>query len=101
MGFVGEALAGCAAVRPPAGESRTVTVIVRILGPYRRRGLGAAYLEFAMAEVRALRPDRVEPVVLESNADGLEFALRHGFGELDRYLVDGQTVPFVDLHLEE
>jgi len=38
--------------------------------------------------------------VLESNRDGLEFAHRHGFVEHDRYLLEGQTVPFVDLHLE-
>ena len=45
-------------------------------------------------------PDRIETVVLESNADGLRFARAHGFVEHDRYLLDGQTVPFVDLHLE-
>ena len=42
-----------------------------------------------------------ETVVLETNADGLEFAVKRGFVEHERYVVDGQTVPFVDLHLEE
>jgi RimJ/RimL family protein N-acetyltransferase len=101
VGFVGERLAGCATVRPPAGESGTATVIVRILEPFRRRGLGTAYLEAALADARALGPDRIETVVLESNPDGLEFARRHGFVEHDRYVVEGQSVPFVDLHLPD
>ena len=101
VGYVGDALAGCATVRPPAGESGSATVIVRILEPFRRRGLGTAYLDAALADARALGPSRIETVVLETNADGLEFAVKRGFVEHDRYVVDGQTVPFVDLHLEE
>ena len=101
VAYVGQDLTGCATVRPPAGESGTATVIVRILEPFRRRGLGASYLEAALAEARALAPDRIETVVLESNADGLAFARKHGFVEHDRYVLDGQSVPFVDLHLEE
>jgi RimJ/RimL family protein N-acetyltransferase len=101
VAYVGDTLAGCATVRPPAGESRTSTVIVRILEPFRRRGLGATYLDAALADARALDPDRIETVVLESNADGLAFATNHGFVEYDRYVVDGQSVPFIDLHLAE
>jgi RimJ/RimL family protein N-acetyltransferase len=100
VGHVGAALVGCATVRPPEGESGTVTVIVRILEPFRRRGLGSTYLDAALADARAMGPDRIETVVLESNGEGLAFARRHGFVEHDRYVVDGQTVPFVDLHLE-
>lgn len=40
-------------------------------------------------------------VVLASNSDGLDFALARGFVEHDRYTLDGNTVPFVDLHLPE
>jgi RimJ/RimL family protein N-acetyltransferase len=101
VAHVGDTLVGCATVRPPAGESDTVTVIVRILEPFRQRGLGSTYLDVALADARTLGPDRIETVVLESNADGLEFARRHGFVEHDRYVVDGQTVPFVDLHRED
>jgi hypothetical protein len=54
-----------------------------------------------MAEARAFGPERIETVVLESNSDGLAFALRHGFVEHDRYVVEGQSMPFVDLHLAE
>lgn len=101
VAYVGGTLVGSGTVRPPAGESGTATVIVRILEPYRRRGLGSWYLEAALEHARALEPDRIETVVLGSNADGLEFARRHGFVEHDRYVLEGQTVPFVDLHLTE
>jgi RimJ/RimL family protein N-acetyltransferase len=101
VAYVGDDVVGCATIRPPVGESGTATVIVRIREPFRRRGLGTAYLERVLADVRALGPSRIETVVLESNADGLRFASAHGFVEHDRYLLDGQTVPFVDLHLEQ
>jgi GNAT superfamily N-acetyltransferase len=95
----GETLVGCATVRPPAAGSATATVIVRILPPFRRRGLGTAYLEHELATARALGAARIETVVLASNEDGLEFARARGFVEHDRYTLDGQTIPFVDLHL--
>jgi hypothetical protein len=38
-------------------------------------------------------------VVLETNQDGLRFALRHGFAEIERYVLPGDTVPFSDLRL--
>ena len=101
VAHVGDTPVGCGTVRPPVGESRTVTVIVRILEPFRRRGLGTAYLDVALEDARSLEADRIETVVLETNADGLTFARRHGFVEHDRYVVEGQTVPFVDLHLAE
>ncbi len=101
VAYVGDTLVGCATLRPPAGESGTATVIVRVLAPFRRRGLGAAYLDRVLADARGLSAGRIETVVLESNADGLRFAESHGFVEHDRYVVDDQPVPFVDLHLEE
>ena len=93
-------LVGCATVRPPVGESGTATVIVRVLEAFRGRGLGTAYLERALADASALEPARIETVVLASNVDGLRFAHAHGFVEHDRYLLEGDTIPFVDLHLE-
>jgi GNAT superfamily N-acetyltransferase len=95
----GEVLVGCATVRPPDDESSTATVIVRILPPFRGRGLGAAYLAHAVEAARRTGAERVETVVLASNEEGLAFAHAHGFVEHDRYVLDGQTVPFVDLHL--
>ena len=75
------------------------TVIIRILPEHRRRGLGSAYLECELGQARASGARRIETVVLESNADGLAFALAHGFVEHDRYVLDGDTVAFIDLHL--
>ena len=90
--------AGNATVRPPAGTG-TATVIVRILLQHRRRGLGSAHPWHELAEARTLQPRSIETVVLASNEDGLAFALARGFVEVDRYLLDGDTIPFVDLRL--
>jgi ribosomal protein S18 acetylase RimI-like enzyme len=98
LAYDGDVLVGNATVRPP-GDTRTATVIVRILPQHRRRGLGSAYLDRVLADARALGPEHVETVVLVSNEDGLAFALARGFVEVDRYLLDGDTVPFVDLRL--
>jgi len=92
-------LVGGATVRPPVEGTGTATVIVRILPGFRRRGLGTAYLEHELAAARAAGATRIETVVLASNEDGLDFAQAHGFVEHDRYVLDGQTIPFVDLHL--
>jgi ribosomal protein S18 acetylase RimI-like enzyme len=91
-------LVGNATMRPPDADG-TATVIVRILPQHRRRGLGSAYLDRVLADAGALGPAHVETVVLASNEDGLAFALARGFVEVDRYLLDGDTVPFVDLRL--
>jgi GNAT superfamily N-acetyltransferase len=90
---------GNATVRPPDEPGGTATVIVRTLPEHRRRGYGAAYLAAELDRARALGAGRIETVVLASNTDGLAFAAAHGFVEHDRYLLDGHTVPFVDLHL--
>ena len=74
-------------------------MIVRVLPAHRRRGLGSAYLAHELEHARSLHPDRIETVVLASNEDGLAFALARGFVEVDRYVLDGDTIPFVDLRL--
>ena len=99
LAYASGQLVGNATVRPPSGPDAVATVIVRILPEHRRRGHGTAYLEAELAEARSAGARRIETVVLESNADGLAFALAHGFVEHDRYLLDGDTIPFVDLHL--
>jgi GNAT superfamily N-acetyltransferase len=99
LGYVDGALVGNATVRPPTGPEETATVIVRILPEHRRRGFGSAYLTSELAHARALGARRIETVVLASNTDGLAFAVARGFVEHDRYLLDGDTIPFVDLHL--
>jgi GNAT superfamily N-acetyltransferase len=77
------------------------TVIVRVLPEHRGRGLGSAYLRTELDHARRLGATRIETVVLASNAEGLAFARARGFVEHDRYLLDGDTVPFIDLHLVE
>ena len=75
-------------------------MIVRILPEHRRRGLGSAYLDRVLADARALGPEHIETVVLASNEDGLAFALARGFVEVERYLLEGDAIPFVDLRLD-
>jgi len=98
LGYDGDELVGNATVRPP-DENGTATVIVRVLPAHRRRGLGSAYLAHELDHARSLHPERIETVVLASNEDGLAFALAHGFVEVDRYVLDGDTTAFVDLRL--
>ena len=43
----------------------------------------------------------IETVVLASNEEGLRFAERHGYVEIDRYVLDGHTIPFIDLRLAD
>jgi GNAT superfamily N-acetyltransferase len=98
LGYDGDVLIGNATVRPPA-EDGTATVIVRVLPAHRRRGLGSTYLAHELDHARSLSPEAIETVVLASNEEGLAFALAHGFVEVDRYVLDGDTIPFVDLRL--
>jgi GNAT superfamily N-acetyltransferase len=99
LAYEGEVLVGNATLRPPSSESSTATVIVRVLPQFRRRGYGSAYLASMLTAARSLGAARIETVVLASNEDGLTFALANGFVELDRYTLEGDTVPFVDLYL--
>ncbi len=41
----------------------------------------------------------LETVVLASNHEGLAFAVRHGFVEFDRYVLDGETAEYIELYL--
>ncbi|MFD9337722.1 GNAT family N-acetyltransferase [Streptomyces sp. NPDC060028] len=98
---LGDALVGCMTVRPPVDDPATATVIARVLPEYRGRGFGRALYEHGLAQARALGATVIETVVLESNTEGLRFAARHGFTETDRYVLQGDTLAFVDLRLEQ
>lgn len=87
---------GCSTVRPVV-DDELVTVIVRILPTYRRRGLGSALLAHALTHARAWDADHIQTIVHGSNVDGLEFALQRGFVETDRYTLDGESVPYIHL----
>ncbi|MGV9319699.1 N-acetyltransferase family protein [Streptomyces sp. NPDC003660] len=91
---------GCTTVRPPSGDSpTTATVIARVLPAHRRQGFGEQLYQRALERARELGADTVDTVVLASNADGLRFAETHGFTETDRYVLPGDTIPFIDLRL--
>jgi len=75
------------------------TVIARILPAYRGRGLGERLYAHGLALARELGAEVIETCVLESNPEGLRFALRQGFVETERYVLPGDTVPFIDLRL--
>ncbi|MFI1765424.1 GNAT family N-acetyltransferase [Streptomyces sp. NPDC020800] len=98
--YLGDVLVGCSTVRPPEGEDAVATVIARVLPGFRRRGFGAALYENGLAHARVLGARAVETCVLAVNEDGLGFARKHGFVEVERYVLDGESDEWVDLRLE-
>jgi predicted GNAT family N-acyltransferase len=92
VAYSGVELVGCSTVRP-ATDAEPVTVIVRVLAELRGRGFGRVLYAHCMRGLSG----PVQTVVLGLNLDGLEFALRRGFVEVDRYVLDGDTVPYVEL----
>lgn len=98
VAYRGDVLVGCSTVRP-ATEEDPVTVIARVLPDHRRQGIGTQIYTHCLAYARTLGDGVVDTVVLASNAEGLHFAERHGFAEIERYLLDGDTIPFVTLRL--
>jgi GNAT superfamily N-acetyltransferase len=99
LGYRDDVLVGNATVRPPQTTGGAAVVIVRILPPHRRQGLGSSYLVSALAEARSLGGLTIETVVLSSNEDGLRFAVRHGFVEFNLCTLDGAVIPYVELRL--
>lgn len=99
IAYLGDDLVGCSTVRPPTDETRTATVIARVLAPHRRQGFGGELYARGVNRARELGAEVIETVVLSSNEDGLRFALKHGFVETERYLLPGDTIPWIDLRL--
>lgn len=99
VAYLDEVAIGCSTVRPPTGGASVATVIARILPDHRGRGLGGRLYERALADARALGAEVIETCVLESNPEGLRFALGRGFVETERYVLPGDSVPFIDLRL--
>ncbi|MFD4600117.1 GNAT family N-acetyltransferase [Streptomyces sp. NPDC058464] len=95
--YDGEVLVGCSTVRPAVGG--VVTVIARVLPEFRLRGFGTALYEHALGYGRAQGAEVVETCVLGVNEDGVRFARRHGFVEVERYVLDGESDEWVDLRL--
>ncbi|MGW2864584.1 GNAT family N-acetyltransferase [Streptomyces sp. NPDC001205] len=99
VAYLGDELVGCTTVRPPADETLTATVIARVLPPHRRRGFGEELYTRGLNQAQELGAEVIETVVLSSNEDGVRFALEHGFVEIERYLLPGDTIPWIDLRL--
>ncbi|WP_405878180.1 GNAT family N-acetyltransferase [Streptomyces sp. NBC_01136] len=99
VAYLGDVLVGCTTVRPPKDDTSTATVIARVLPGHRGRGFGAELYEHGLKQARALGADVIETVVLASNEDGLRFALKHGFVEIERYVLPGETAEWIDLRL--
>jgi GNAT superfamily N-acetyltransferase len=97
--YLGDVLAGCSTVRPPAAEEGAATVIARVLPEFRRQGIGTALYENGLAHARVLGAEVIETCVLAANEDGLRFAGRCGFTEIERYVLDGERDEWVDLRL--
>ncbi|WP_232828446.1 GNAT family N-acetyltransferase [Kribbella monticola] len=100
VAYSGEDLVGCSTVRPPSAETSAVTVIARILPAYRRQGFGEELYRRGLARARALG-SAIETIVLASNVEGLAFAESHGFVEFERYVLPGDTIPFITLRLAD
>ncbi|MFI5523029.1 GNAT family N-acetyltransferase [Streptomyces platensis] len=99
VAYAGDELIGCSTVRPPADGTRTVTVIARVLEAHRGRGFGEELYARGLRRAREWGGEVIETVVLSSNEDGLRFALKHGFVETERYLLPGDSIPWIDLRL--
>jgi predicted GNAT family N-acyltransferase len=99
VAYLGDEVVGCSTVRPPTDEVRTGTVIARVLAAHRRRGFGEELYVRGLNRARELGAEVIDTVVLSSNVDGLRFAQKHGFVEIDRYLLPGDTIPWIDMRL--
>ncbi|MPY54622.1 GNAT family N-acetyltransferase [Streptomyces sp. K1PN6] len=99
LGYLDGVLVGNSTVRPPEGDTATATVIARVLDGHRRQGFGEKLYVRGLERAWELGARVIETVVLESNTDGLRFALKHGFVEIERYLLEGDTIPWIDLRL--
>ncbi|WP_393053429.1 GNAT family N-acetyltransferase [Streptomyces sp. LN549] len=99
VAYLGGVPVGCSTVRPPADGAATATVIARVLPDHRGRGFGGQLYESGLAAARAVGAEVIETCVLESNPEGLRFALGRGFVETERYVLPGDSVPFIDLRL--
>jgi GNAT superfamily N-acetyltransferase len=100
VAYSGDELIGCSTVRPPSDETPAATVIVRVLPAHRRQGFGGRLYDVELAEARKLAA-AIETIVLESNQDGLRFAERQGFVEFERYVLPGDTIPYITLRLTD
>jgi len=99
VAYLGDVLVGCTTVRPPTDDTATATVIARVLAEHRGQGFGEELYVRGLKQARELGAEAIETVVLAANEDGLRFARKHGFIEIERYVLPGETAEWVDLRL--
>ncbi|MFD4413754.1 GNAT family N-acetyltransferase [Streptomyces sp. NPDC058251] len=99
VAYLGDVLVGCTTVRPPTDDTATATVIARVLAEHRGQGFGEELYVRGLDQARELGAGVIETVVLAANEDGLRFAFKHGFAEIERYVLPGETAEWVDLRL--
>ncbi|MER6997663.1 GNAT family N-acetyltransferase [Streptomyces sp. NPDC000410] len=99
VAYLGDVLVGCTTVRPPTSDTSTATVIARVLSSHRGQGIGGELYGRGIDHARTLGATTIETIVLASNVDGLRFAHKHGFVEFERYLLPGDSVPWITLRL--
>jgi GNAT superfamily N-acetyltransferase len=99
LAYLDDDAIGNSTVRRPSDDAG-VMVIARVLPAHRRRGIGTTLFHRGLEVALTWADERpVETVVLESNVDGLEFALARGFVEVERYTLPGATTAYVALEL--
>ncbi|MFC7260849.1 GNAT family N-acetyltransferase [Streptomyces lutosisoli] len=99
VAYLGDVLVGCTTVRPPTDDTATAMVIARVLAEHRGQGFGEELYVRGLKQARELGAEVIETVVLAANEDGLRFARKHGFIEIERYVLPGETAEWVDLRL--
>ncbi|WP_406166290.1 GNAT family N-acetyltransferase [Streptomyces sp. NBC_00996] len=99
VAYLGDVLVGCTTVRPPTHDTATATVIARVLAEHRGQGFGEELYARGLEQARTLGAEVIETVVLAANEDGLRFAQKHGFVEIERYVLPGETAEWIDLRL--
>ena len=99
VAYLGDVLVGCSTVRPPTDDAPEATVIARVLPAHRRQGFGEEIYARGLERARTFGAEVIETVVLASNEDGVRFAQKHGFAEVERYVLPGDTVPWITLRL--
>ncbi|MFD0286253.1 GNAT family N-acetyltransferase [Streptomyces lutosisoli] len=99
VAYLGNVLVGCTTVRPPTDDTATAMVIARVLAEHRGQGFGEELYVRGLKQARELGAEVIETVVLAANEDGLRFARKHGFIEIERYVLPGETAEWVDLRL--
>ena len=99
VAYLDDVVVGCTTVRPPTSDEPAATVIARVLPEHRGRGFGGALYARGLAQARGLGVGVIETVVWAANTEGLRFARKQGFVEVDRYVLPGDEVPWFTLRL--